>query len=124
MQLVIMALADYANVTVDKKLNIMGIFSIIFASSFPARHPSLYLVIQLSPELGELDQNKALMVKLVDSDHSELNSFSVPFKIEKDHEGNRPDTNVILQLTDIVFPSTGTYNFVAELDGDFLGSVT
>jgi hypothetical protein len=49
--------ADYASVTGDGKLNVMGIFNDINAFNFPARHSSMHLIAKLGPELA---------VKLID----------------------------------------------------------
>jgi len=48
MDLTYLLAADYANITRDGKLNVMGIFSIINAPGFPAVHPQMYLVAQLT----------------------------------------------------------------------------
>ena len=50
--------ADYANLTGDGKLNIMGIFSTIFATQFPARHPSMHIIAKLIGGLGEEGQTR------------------------------------------------------------------
>jgi len=121
MKLVNMLLADYANVTSDNKLNVMGVFTTIHAASYPARHPTLFLVIQLLPELGELDQDKELRIRLVDSDDQGSLSLSVPVRIVKNEVGDRPGTNALIRLDDIVFPSADSYRFVAEMDGEPIG---
>jgi hypothetical protein len=45
--------ADYANITGDGKLNVMGIFNDIYSFNFPARHSSMHLVARLGAELSE-----------------------------------------------------------------------
>ena len=46
MRVPLAVLADYANVTTDGKLNIMGIFNRIFASALPVVHPQMRLVMR------------------------------------------------------------------------------
>jgi len=41
----IAVLADYANVTADRKLNVMGVFNVINASRVPAIHRQMQLVV-------------------------------------------------------------------------------
>jgi len=60
--------ADYANVTSDGKLNVMGIFKEINAYNFPARHASMHLVAKLAAELGEFEQTRNITVILMDAD--------------------------------------------------------
>ena len=57
--LVVLLVADYANVEKKDKLNVMGIFGEISAPRFPARHPEMYLVARLSA-------SPAYAVRLVD----------------------------------------------------------
>ncbi|MBL7162601.1 MAG: hypothetical protein ISS57_08335 [Anaerolineales bacterium] len=116
MKLLLLLAADYANVTGDGKLNVMGIFREINAYNFPARHPSMHLVIKLGAELGEYGQTRDLVVKLLDADGGEIMSLSSPANIPMGDRGRRPEVNAILELKDIVFPKPGPYQFVVLVD--------
>ena len=78
MKLLLILAADYANITNDGKLNVMGIFREINASHFPARHPSMHIVVILGAELGEYGQTRILTIKLRDPDGNEIMSLSGP----------------------------------------------
>lgn len=116
MNLVTFLLTDYANMTGDNKLNVMGVFNSIYAASFPARHPTMYLVVKLSPEIGELDQEKDLVIKFEDLDSNEIWSASIPVNIQRDEHGIRSERGLILQINDFVFPRNGEFEFVAYMD--------
>jgi hypothetical protein len=124
MKLLTFLLADYANITADGKVNIMGVFNIIYATTFPARHPMMYLVARLVPELGELDQEKTLHIELTNNEGVALLTFDGPIAIKRNEAGVRPESNVILRLDDVVFPSEGEYSFHATMAGDDLGNNT
>jgi hypothetical protein len=47
MEVSLLLTADYASVSKDNKLNIMGIFSRIYVREFPGRHTQMFLVVQL-----------------------------------------------------------------------------
>ena len=64
MKLTLLLAANYANITREGKLNAMGIFDDIFAKSFPARHPSMHLVVKLGAELGEYGQKRDFTIML------------------------------------------------------------
>jgi len=102
MNLDIFLVADYANMTGDGKLNVMGIFREINAPNFPARHPSMHLVIKLSAELGEYGIQRGLGVKLCDPDGNELISLTGPIDVPKGGHGIRPEVNAILELKDTI----------------------
>jgi hypothetical protein len=81
MRLLLLLAADYANVTGDGKLNVMGIFNEIKASAFPARHPSMHLIVKLGADLGEYGERRDLFVKLLDADGNPI--ASVEIQLEK-----------------------------------------
>ena len=110
--------ADYANVTGDGKLNVMGIFKEINSYSFPARHPSMNLVAKLAAELGEYEQTRNITVILMDADGKRIMELSGPFNIPRAEGGKKPEVNIILELKDIVFPNPGPYQFVLLVDKD------
>jgi hypothetical protein len=124
MRIVLFLTADYANVTGDGKLNVMGVFNDINAYNFPARHPSMHLVVKLAAELGEFGQRRNFTVKLLDEDGNQIFDLSGPFDIPKIEKGRKPEVNIILDLKDIVFPKPGAYQFVVMVDKDHKGDLT
>ena len=122
MELLTILVADYANVTKNGKLNVMGIFKNIYASKFPAKHLSMTLVIKLGADLGEFDERK-LTVKLLEADGKELMSLETPIVLPKLIPGQRPEINAIFQINEVVFPKAGRYQFSIFVDKDFKGSL-
>lgn len=110
--------ADYANVTGDGKLNVMGIFKVINAFNFPARHPSMHLVAKLAPELSEYGQKRTFTVIMMDADGNHILEISGELDIPKGEDGRKPEVNIILALKDIIFPKPGRYQFVILIDKD------
>ena len=47
MQVKLAVVADYANVSSEGKLNILGIFDRINVSDLPAAHPQMHLILRL-----------------------------------------------------------------------------
>lgn len=60
MQVPLAVLADYANVTADGKLNIMGIFDIIYAPQVSFVHPQMQLVMKLRTDIGKKECAKCI----------------------------------------------------------------
>jgi hypothetical protein len=116
--------ADYANVTADGKLNVVGIFNEIYAESFPARHSTMHLVLRLQAELGEYGQTRDLTVKLLDPDGAAIMTLVGQISIPMSKGGVKPQVNVILELKDLVFPRPDIYQFVAQIDKDYKGEVS
>ncbi|MGA2820308.1 MAG: hypothetical protein ABSF61_06605 [Anaerolineales bacterium] len=123
MRVILFVAADWANVTNDQKLNVMGIFNEIRAIKFPTRVPSMHLVVKLVPELGESGQTRNLTVKLRDPDGNDMMAASAEIPVPEPQGGARPEINFILGLKDLVFPKAGPYQFVAMIDKDFKGDL-
>lgn len=110
--------ADYANITGEGKLNVMGIFNDINAFSFPTKHSSMYLIAKLAPELSEYGQTRAFTVILMDADANHIVELSGEFKVPQPQNGRKPEVNIILDLKDVVFTKPGRYVFVLQVDKD------
>ena len=111
--------ADYANITGDGKLNVMGVFNDIYSFNFPARHSTMHLVGKLGAELGEYEQTRNFTIKLLNEDGNPLMDISGQFQIPKGERGRKPEVNLILELKDVVFPNPGIYQFVILVEKDY-----
>ncbi len=116
--------ADYANITREGKLNVMGIFNDIYAQTFPARHSSMHLVVKLGAELGEYGQVRDFTVKLLDADGNPIFDLSGQIQVPLGGQGRKPEVNLILELKDLVFPKEGMYQFVLLVDKDHKGELS
>ncbi len=118
MEIPLAILADYANVADGGKLNIMGIFDRIWASTFPATHAQLYVVMKLVAEPAEYDTEKAVEIKLLNADGDEKLSLKTQMKIPR-AEGGRPvEIPQILRLHNLKFEAEGDYVFVVLVNDD------
>lgn len=71
MELDIILTADYANLAQGDKPNAMGIFTNIYVSAVPARHPEMYLILKFSVTAMEYDTTRKLTVRLLNEDATE-----------------------------------------------------
>jgi hypothetical protein len=112
--------ADYASVSEHGKINVMGIFGQIWAASFPAAHPEMYLVAILTPSPAEYRSTRKITIKLLNEDATqELASVSHEVTISPPKQaGQRVDVPIILRLVTLVFPQPGTYQFSVLVDQD------
>lgn len=123
MRLLLFVAADCANITADSKLNIMGVFNEIRASQFPARHPSIHLVVKLAAELGEYGQKRDLKVQLHAPDGETILSVAGQIDVPKPAGGTRAEVNAIFNIRDVVFPQPGPHQFVVVVDKDVKGDL-
>ncbi len=123
MKLLAFLAADYANIEQSGKLNVMGIFNDINAAQFPAKRPSMHIVVKLGAELGETNATRHVTIKLIDEDGYELVNLSRDIELGSRVAGRMPEFNFIVGLNDIVFPRPGRYEFVVLVDNDSKGEI-
>jgi hypothetical protein len=122
MELTLALLADYANISREGKLNIMGIFEQIHAQQFPATHPQMHLVIRLEATPFEAGQH-TLALSFIDDDANEVFAIRGGLVIPESHAGQNIMAPSIFGLNAITFPKAGMYEFVIVADEQELGRV-
>lgn len=122
MQLTLALLADYASISREGKLNIMGIFEQIFALKFPAVHATMQLVLRIEATPFEAGTHTA-RVAFIDADARE--QFAVPgsLVIPESRAGENTTTNQLFVFNGIVLPKPGSYEFVVTAGTEELGRV-
>ena len=117
MQVKLAVLADYANVTSDGKLNILGIFDRINLVQVPAVHPQMHLILRLEAHPAERDRAHMIEIRLHDPEGTTI--FEVKGDIVPQGEGGQPvATNQILTLNNLQLEKIGAYNFVVFINND------
>jgi len=118
MEVPLAVLADAANVSVEGKLNIFGIFNNISAGSFPALHPYMKLVIAFEADIAEADKLKDVEIQLKDSDGKDVLMIKGQFTVPKGVPGKTVRINHAFPLSGIVFPKADDYVFNILVNGD------
>ncbi len=122
MQVKLAVLADYANVTGDGKLNILGIFDRINLTQIPAAHPQMHLVLRLDAHPAEQNRTFAIEIRLHDPEG--LVIFEVKGEIVPRGEPGQPvSTNQILTLNNLQLEKIGDYRFVIFLNNDLKSEI-
>ncbi len=123
MQVILFVAADYANKSIDGKLNILGIFNSINAPNFPARHRQLFLVIRLVAILGETRNKHNIRFLFVDEDGKELINGGGEFDIPHPEGGKQALAEFIVDVGDLHIPKPGRYEFQLMLNGEIRGRI-
>ncbi|MBI5035545.1 MAG: hypothetical protein HZB51_33895 [Chloroflexi bacterium] len=119
----IAALADYANVTADQKLNVMGIFNVINAPQTPAVHRQMMLVLSFVSDPWDVLGQFPFQVDLVDEDGKVLLNLKGTMTAAKAPSGEQATTNCILSLNDLVFNKYGHYEFKITVNDEPFASL-
>lgn len=120
MKVLLSALADAANTTDNGKLNVLGVFQTIQASSVPAMHPQMALVLRFKASPGEKNSEHKIKFVLADPDGTIISTTSdLPLTIP-DVPAVSPEFNIIINIPTMVFPKFGEYMFDVLLNGNII----
>jgi hypothetical protein len=119
MDVTLAVLADYANVSRDGKLNILGVFQEVNATELPAVVAQMYLVIAYEASAAEFETEKQIRIALLETDGSEVMSMEGPMWVERpSRHGSRAYLNQILTLQGLALPRSGDYAFHILVNGE------
>ncbi|MFC1982998.1 DUF6941 family protein [Chloroflexota bacterium] len=110
-------MAEYANVTRDGKLNLMGVSNTISARTLPWVQPQLHAVLQFEVGAADWDTEKNIEIELLDADGNRVSSMSGKVKVAKPKEAKSFNMNWIMSINNSRFNKDGDYVFVVRLGG-------
>lgn len=112
-------LADYANVSQDGKLNLMGIFQEINAPALPFQLPQMYLVLTFEAGPAEFGSQKELRIVLLDGDGNENIALEGQVQVPRPvRQGSRAYINEAIGLAGVPFEKAGDYGFAILVGGE------
>jgi hypothetical protein len=119
MEVKLSVLADYANVSQDGKLNIMGIFQEINAPTLPFPLPQMFLVLSFEAGPAEFGSQKQLRIVLLDEDGAE--KIAMEGEVQVPHPprpGRQAYINEAIGLAGVPFEKAGDYHFAVLVGGE------
>lgn len=117
MKVILKTIADKAFYDEGKKLNIIGIFENVLATTFPAMHPTMSIIFTIEAEPG----NYTAFVDITDKDGKKiLDTSSKPQPLNIGISGR---SNLIINAVGITFPHKGVYSANLHI-GDLVESIT
>ena len=122
MQLAFALLADAANVSVEGKLNILGVFDALQVASLPTVHPRATLVMRLKGTLDEVGRHHVAMA-WVSPQGEELWSSGGDLEIGPPPPGAIEMDFPLLLTLDLPIASIGTHYLRVVIDDALQGEV-
>jgi hypothetical protein len=124
MEVTLAVAADYANITNDGKLNIMGIFQEVNPSEFPAVLQQMFLVVAFEAGPAEFGSQKDVHIAFMDDDGNSKVTLNIPVVVPPSaRPGSRSYFNQVLGLGGLPLEKPGNHEFVILVGGDQKGSV-
>jgi len=118
MDVTLALLADYANVTREGKLNVMGLFTIINVATLPWVHPQMQLVLELEAGPAEWDTQKNIEIKRMDQAAITVFAIGGSVKVPRGEPGKRVHVNSIMTFGNVKFDAEGDYVFTILIGGE------
>ena len=117
MKLLYTLLCDYAFLSIDRKVNIIGVFETINAARFPVVHPKFVIVGSIEPD----KKNFKMSLNIVDKE----TGSSVLGDLHE-REVNLPQSegqnfNFIVEVINTNFPKAGEYKLEIKIGGKVIG---
>ena len=120
-------LADYANVTAEGKLNIMGVFQAINAPKLPYVHAQMHLILMIQAHRSESGKKKHIDIRLMGDDGPALFTIGVDMQVPTDHDSRFPGMpigfNHILGFQNLRFEKPGDYEFAVSIGNEHKMSI-
>lgn len=110
-------LCDYATISQDQKLSVIGIFDNFFVANLPTAWSRMFLVAVIK---GTANQQCTLSLKVIPPAKTEQEFPSKDFQITI---GSNGKSNIITELVNFPLPLVGSYKVVLEEDGKTIGEL-
>jgi hypothetical protein len=111
-------LADFASITREGKLNILGIFDEINTPELPAQLPMFYVVVSYEAGPAEFDTEKSTQIAVTDADGNVMVRLQQDITVSRVRRpGTRSTMNQITGIVGMPFPKAGDYQFAILIDG-------
>jgi hypothetical protein len=118
MEVTLAVLADYANVTKEGKLNVMGLFTHINARVLPYVHPQMLLVWEGEAGPAEWGTRKDVEIKLLDEAANQILSVHGNLEVPRGEPGRRVRINSLMAFNSVKFDAEGDYVFSILIGGE------
>lgn len=112
-------LADYAIVSREGKISVLGVFDQINAPILPFNMAQVYIVVGLEGETSEIGQEFTLELLLWDPDGTQIFALERPFTFQpQPNPWQRPIHNEIGAIGGLPFARAGPHSFIIRINGE------
>ncbi len=128
MEVVFAHLADYASVSKEGKLSVMGIFENINVPEFPYTHAQMFLAFRIVLNYAEVGKEIPLKIECVDADGNRVFQAKAKFQLaavegRKPKRGDTPGLNQIIGINGVRFTRPGSHDVNIFVDGKLMAQI-
>lgn len=119
MKLIYALLCDQAFLSLDRKVNIIGVFETINAPSFPVVHPKFTLVGSVEPSKDKFK----MLVDIVDESNKSILNEAQEREVALPKDRGNTNFNFIIEIVNTSFPTSGKFQVRVLIDGEVVASL-
>jgi hypothetical protein len=119
MKLLYTLLCDYAFLSIDRKVNIIGVFETINAQKFPVTHPKFVIVGSVAPS----KKNFKMSLNIVEKETGTSILGDIHERDVNLPAGHDQNFNFIVEVINTNFTKQGSYVVEIKIDGKVIGEV-
>ena len=117
-------IADSVTFTSGKP-NVIGIFDVIPAGNFPARHQQMDYIVNLEGTIAEKGEHQISIELRTSNGERILPPFEQKIQLQREDEAHQNiRAGIIMKLQNVIFQKPGKYEFVVFADNRFLCRTT
>lgn len=120
MKLLYALLCDSAFLSIDKKVNIIGVFETINAQKFPVTHPKFVIVGSISPTKRKFKMK--LNISSGKEDAPVISDFQER-EVNLPEDGRKQNFNFIVEVINANFAHPGGYKVEITIDKELIGEI-
>lgn len=120
MQVELAVLADFASISIDRKLNILGVFQEVNAPELPVTVAYMYLVVSFKADPAEYGKHLSARIVLTEERGNGEPLLSLEGLAEVPQPtkpGDRAYSNQVIGLNGVRFEREGDYRFSISVEG-------
>ena len=102
MEVSLAVLADYANISREGKLNILGVFNTVHVQAFPGGLPQCFLVVRFAADVEEKGTRQRIGFRLTDPDGKWVTELAAELQVPSEGPPGSPETDLILPAAPLV----------------------
>lgn len=118
MEVTVGVLADYANVTAEGKLNIMGIFDRMKVPQLPAMHLDMQIVVRIEVQYAERDRPHPLEIVLHEPNGGVVFRIAGSFSADGGDPGEPILTNHVIRIAHLPLKVEGCHQFSVLINNE------
>lgn len=119
MKLLYTLLCDYAFLSIDRKVNIIGVFETINARKFPVTHPKFVIVGSVAPS----KKNFKMSLNIVEKESGTSILGDIHERDVNLPAGHDQNFNFIVEVINTNFTEPGLYVVEIKIDGKVIGEI-